>query len=489
MDQALRAPIVRLAASLGTLLVLTLALPTASAQLPLQVNGLRGGRYVGSAGSISSAPRAVLGLGYAHTEGVLDGSDSHQRLFGDVAAAYAPWSALQLSLGVDARYDKHSSDVTGGDSGGAFGTRLATRHAFALTKQLSLAARTAVYFPASANAARGFRAASPELGAIGSYQLAPNYELSLDLGYRVDRSLHGVRDPSALSVADRLGAQLSKYDAALLGALFAMPVGPVTASAEWSWDVAVGSGAPSPLSSPMRVRLAAQTRLAERYVPGVELGVSPSARPALDRMARIEPRLWFAASLGFVFEPKRAPTRRSVPTTSLAEVADEPASLELKVLDPAGEAIVGAQVVVSLDGEPQAASTDRAGMAIFALIPDRTESLRITSEGFEPHENTVQGRLGRQALSVTLARKLPEGEIKGTVRSLRGGQLPRAHITVEPLGKSVDTDEKGDFLIAVPPGQYTLQITAPGHEPQERNAQVERLGVTILVVDLRRAPK
>ena len=489
MDQALRAPIVRLAASLGTLLVLMLALPTASAQLPLQVNGLRGGRYVGSAGSISSAPRAVLGLGYAHTEGVLDGSDSHQRLFGDVAAAYAPWSALQLSLGVDARYDKHSSAVTGSDSGGAFGTRLATRHAFALTKELALAARTAVYFPASASATRGFRAASPEFGAIGSYLFAPSYELSLDLGYRVDRSIHGVRDPSALSVADRLGAQLSKYDAALLGALFSMPVGPVTASAEWSWDVAVGSGAPSALASPMRVRLAAQTRVAERYVPGFEVGVSPSARPSLDRLARIEPRLWVALSMGFVFEPKREPVKPLAAPAALPEEASEPGSLELKVLDPAGEAIAGAQVVVSLEGQSQMQATDSAGTAIFGLTPDRSATLRIESEGFEPHQADVVGTHGRQTLSVTLSRKLPEGEIKGTVRSLRGGKLTRAHITVEPLGKSVDTDEKGDFLIAVPPGQYTLQITAPGHEPQERNAQVERLGVTILVVDLRRAPK
>ncbi|MEY4514958.1 MAG: hypothetical protein RLZZ450_7080, partial [Pseudomonadota bacterium] len=141
MDQALRAPTVRIAASLGTLLVLLLALPSASAQLPLEVNGLRGGRHVGSAGEISSDPRAVLGLGYAYTEGVLDGSDAHQRMFSELAAGYAPWRSLQLSLGLDARYDKHSGDA-GSDSGGAFGTSLATRHGFAITPELSLAART-----------------------------------------------------------------------------------------------------------------------------------------------------------------------------------------------------------------------------------------------------------------------------------------------------------------------------------------------------------
>jgi hypothetical protein len=491
MDHARCAPVVRLAASLGTLLVLALASPSASAQLPLQVNGLRGGRYVGSAGAISSAPRAVLGAGYAYTEGVLDGSDSHQRLFSELAAAYAPWSLLQLSLGVEARYDKHRSDLTGSDSGGAFGTKLATRHAYALSEKLSLAARSAVHFPASASASRGFRAASPELGAIGSYLFARAYELSLDLGYRFDRSQRSVRDPGALSAADRLGASLSRYDAALLGALLAMPVGPITASAEWSWDVALGSGAPSALASPMRVRLAAQTRLAERYVPGVEVGLSPSARPSLDRLARIEPRLWVALSFGVVFEPARAAPALSLtePVAPPSAEGLEPALLELHVLDPAGAPVAQARVDVTFGTDAQALVTNAEGIAECPLAAAQKHDLEVRGEGFEPQRSEVYGAPGRQVLTLTLARKLPEGEIKGTVRSLRGGKLASAHITVEPLGKSFDTDEKGDFLIVVPPGKYTLQITAPGFEPQERNAQVELLGVTILVVDLRRAPK
>ena len=56
------------------------------------------------------------------------------------------------------------------------------------------------------------------------------------------------------------------------------------------------------------------------------------------------------------------------------------------------------------------------------------------------------------------------------MRSLRGGQPVRARITVGPIGKTIDTDEKGDFVIGVPPGQYTLEIVAPGHETQQRSA-------------------
>lgn len=444
---------------------------------------------MGSAGTLSSAPRGVLGLGYAYTEGVLEQADTHQRLGAELALGYAPFRSLQLSLALDARYDKHSGNA-GSDSGGAFGTQLSTRHAFAITDALSLAARTKLRFPAAASVGRGFRAVTPELGAIATYMFRESYELSFDVGYRIDRSEQSVADTTALSRADLLAASISRYDAALLGALFALPLGPVTASAEWSWDVAVGSGAPSATESPMRLRLAAQTRWHERYVPGVELGISPSSRPALDKLARIEPRFWFGVHVGFVFEGARASqTDATGSTPAVSEVALEPAVLDLRVVDPAGVAVADASVTLQLDGQDQSVRTSAEGTVQLTLATERAQQLTVESAGFETQRAEVQGEHGRHALTITLARTLPEGEIKGSVRSLRGSRPVRARITVAPIGITVDTDDKGDFVIGVPPGQYTLEITAAGHEPQQRSAQVERLGVTILVVDLRRAPK
>ena len=48
-----------------------------------------------------------------------------------------------------------------------------------------------------------------------------------------------------------------------------------TVVGEWSWDVNIGSGAPSPMESPMRLRGALQTVVGERWVPGGEIGVTP----------------------------------------------------------------------------------------------------------------------------------------------------------------------------------------------------------------------
>lgn len=492
MDQALRAPRPRTVARLGTLLVGSLAfflgLGRATAQLPMDREGLRGGRHVGSAAAVESAPRAMLGLGYAYTESVLAaGDDKHQRVFGEVAAAWAPRSWLQLSLGFDARYDTHKNPS---DSGTALGTRLATRHVYALNERFAIGARTALPFPPASEISRGFKAVSPEFGAIASYLLRPEQELTVNIGYRIDRSDNTVRDPFALRPGDRIAAQISGYDALLVGLLYALPVGPVTASAEWSWEIETGSGAPSALESPMRIRLAAQMKVGQRLLPGVELGVSPSARPPPTQLARIEPRLWFALTCGFDFARAQREVAPPVEdTTSLHGVTAEPSLLEVKVLDPSGAPVADATLQLAVGSEREEATTDDDGSAVLALHADQKHALNVSGAGFQPRSVAVQANPGRQKVTVSLARALPEGEIKGNVRSLRGGQPVKARITVEPLGTVVTTDEKGNFVVDVPPGPYSLQIEAPGYEPQKRAAQVERRGVTIIVVDLRRATK
>ncbi|HEX5659243.1 MAG TPA: carboxypeptidase regulatory-like domain-containing protein [Polyangiales bacterium] len=461
----------------------------------MDVQGLRGGRYVGSAAPVGSDPRAILGLGYAYTESVLGGTDKHQRVFGEAAAAWAPWQYLQLSLGFDARYDKHSAPS---DSGAALGTQIATRHAYQLDDHWAFGARTAFRFPPATDVGHGFKAVSPELGAIATYLFEPAQELSLNLGYRIDRSQEVVDQPLRLSPGDRLAAQISAYDALLLGVLYAMPIGPVTASAEWSWDVATGSGAPSAMDSPMRIRLAAQLKLKERFLPGIELGVSPSGRPDLGTgnsstgtpLARVEPRMWFALTCGIRFARAKAEQATAQPEQPVVvDAKGEPALVEVKVLDPNGAPVNGAQVQLAVEGERKEARTDAEGVAELELRPTLEHTLSVTAEGFQQQSVMVQGTAGRQTVNVSLARVLPEGEIKGNVRSLRGGQPVKARITLAPLGTIVNTDDKGNFVVDVPPGQYTLEIEAQGYEPQTRAAQVERLGVTIIVVDLRRAPK
>ena len=470
----------------GSVLVLWLLLhnaPRAHAQV-LGPGGLPGGRHVPSALAGEPPHALVGGLEFAHTEPLESGDNAHERLAGTLGAGTAVRRWLALSGELSARYDVHHG---GDDSHGALalGTRIATRHGFDLGQRAALALAPAVTFPAADDLSHGFKAASPELSLLGSARLWDAGALSLQGGFRLDRSEHAVDEPLTLKPDDRLAAQLASYDSALLGALLSGRAGKLLWALEWSWDLAVGSGAPAALESPMRVEAVAQTRLASQILLGAHVGASPSSRPSLDGLVRIEPRFWLGVSCGFLFGATQAP--RPAPVAQ-APVAAAPVVLNqravLRVRDASGAPVSGARV--ESEGEP-ATITDAEGSASFAGPEGQARTVQITAEGFEPAKAELRFEPDF-TLTVTLERPLPAAEIKGSVRSLRGGPLV-ATIAVVELEKSVQSGADGTFHLEVPPGSYTVRISAPGHESQQRTVRVEQLGVAILVVDLRRSSR
>jgi hypothetical protein len=241
----------------------------------------------------------------------------------------------------------------------------------------------------------------------------------------------------------------------------------------------------------MRLRAALQRVVGEHFVPGVELGFHIGGRPELAAQGRIEPRFWAALTLGMTFLD---PSRDSQADQQATELRPPPApaakrgEMWVQVSSPDAAPIAGATVEMRVGEQVESATTDAEGRARFEA--DYGEDLRFSarSEGTHPAEVAAVLTSPRQELFVTLKRALPEGEIKGRVRSLRGGPL-KSRVEVVNTGLVTETEDDGTFRIVVPPGDYVLRISADGHEPQERNAQVERLGVTILVVDLRRSGK
>jgi hypothetical protein len=471
------------------------ARPVYAQVAPIGSEGLDGGRYVGSA-RISAkqdtlrAWRAAAAFGYGHTGDVLHADDHHERVFGELAAAWAQFSWLQLALKLDGRYDAHGSPTLGSDSGLAGSTQLTTRHAFAISPKLALAAQSRFTFPAASTMKRGFSGVSPELSGLLSYAAWRGGEISGLVGYRFDRSSKALSNPGSLSEADRLGASVSRFDAVLLGAMATAQLDRFTLLGEWSWDVNVGSRAPSPGQSPMRLRAALQTVVGERWVPGGEIGLTLSARPPLDDVVRIEPRFWVAATLGILLgkkpPPAPAPRVQEVPKAAAPRVLKG----ELVVLvSDVNAPIAGAAVTVAMGSETLSSESDASGRARFRVLRGEPLQVSVSAQGCKPAaDRSVVLEDSSLELPVTLERALPEGEIKGRVRSLRGGPL-KARVEILTTGAVIETADDGTFLIDVPPGDYRLRISADGHESQERNAQVERLGVTILVVDLRRTPK
>jgi hypothetical protein len=458
----------------------------AESPLPaLAPDGLNGGRYVAS--SLDGQRRSLRlagGVGYGFTESVLGQRDRHHRAAGELAIALllAPW--LQATLAGELRVDRHSPDGPGRETGLLGSTRLATRHVLSLGPRMAIGLAPRVHFPGAESPARGLRAASYELTALFSARLPRGLELSLNAGYRRDRTRLAHTDALALPAPQRLAAGLTdEKNACLFGALLVAPVADFRISAEWSWELWLDDPV-RPSASPMRVRAALQRLLGERFMPGVELGVDTSSRPKFEGLTRIEPRVWARLGLTILLERGAArgvPARVAVTTPP---AAPEPLrTVALRIVDAKGKPIAGARVTIP-GGDERDAYTSNADGQVTLQVPAGVTAVTVEAPGFEPLWRT----LGREpsAAAVVLRPELPPAEIKGVVRNLAGDPVP-ASVTVLPQGKTVATDARGQFAIGVAPGDYTLKIEADGYEPQERRAQVELRGVIIVVIDLRRA--
>jgi hypothetical protein len=470
-----------------SLLTGTAAQPVrAESPLPaLAPDGLNGGRYVASGLDAQRRSLRLAGsVGYGFTESVLDQRDSHHRVAGELAIALlvAPW--LQATLGGELRVDHHSPDAPGRETGLLGSSRLATRHVLSLGPRMAIGLAPRVHFPGAESPAHGLRAASYELTALFSARLPRDLELSLNAGYRRDRTRLARADALALPAPQRLAASLTdEKNACLLGALLVAPIRDFRLSAEWSWELWLDEPV-RPSESPMRVRAALQREFGERFMPGIELGVDTSSRPNFVGLTRIEPRVWARLGLTILLERQGARVVPARATAPIPTAQPEPLrTVTLRILDANGRPIAGARITVPGGGARNAYTSDADGQ-VTMQIPPGTTAVAIDAPGFEP----LWRSLGHEpsTAEVVLKPELPPAEIKGIVRNLAGDPVS-ASVTVLPQGMKVATDERGQFALGVAPGDYTLKIEAVGYEPQERRAQVELRGVTIVVIDLRRA--
>jgi hypothetical protein len=201
---------------------------------------------------------------------------------------------------------------------------------------------------------------------------------------------------------------------------------------------------------------------------------------------RIEPRVW--ARLGLAVLLERRPARKAA--TKVAAAPETPPvpprlrSVALRILGLNGVPLAGARIIVPGEGTQDVYITDAQGNVI-VQVPSGVTAVTIEADGYEPLWRTLASEV-KEGTAVVLKPGLPPAEIKGIVRNLAGDPL-LATVTLLPQALTVRTDARGQFAIGVAPGDYTLQIVADGYEPQERRAQAELRGVTIIVVDLRKA--
>ncbi len=287
---------------------------------------------------------------------------------------------------------------------------------------------------------------------------------------------------------------MSDFDAVLLGLGGQYRVGSFQGFAEWTWDVLVGGGAPSVGDSPMRVGLGGRLWVLDQDALQLEakLEVLASGRGAVmsPNLSPVEPRVSFSLGATIRFPSPELPVVEPDPD----DVEDDPRDVTVAVgvvrgrlIDEAGQPVAGAEVLVRVAGGesvgPVTSSVD--GDYIISEVSVGTHELVVTAPDYREAVETVTVTEGGVAEApVTVNRDLPSGQIRGVVQSFRGDPVA-ATIRVEPLGTEVQADAEGIFQVDVPPGAYTVTVTAEGFAEQSRPLLVEQGGVTILNVDLR----
>ncbi len=392
----------------------------------------------------SPGPPALFVLssgGYGYTESVLGAADSHHRVAGSLMVDGRPLRWLGLALRLDGRYDKHVIPGQPGDAGLVGDPRLYVRVDRALGPALAIGARAGVWLPGRNAPSLDLGALSPELlGAVSYFPGDGRVILSANLGYRLDRSARTATDAPLLGPGDRLALGVSAYDSVLVGGAAGVRLGRAHVFVEGSWNMLVGAGSPRALASPIRVGGGVRLPLGPRLGLEALAEVSPSARPdvsdPMSPLVPVPPR--FAVGLGLAYRFAGAVT-------------------------PAWISGAG-RVTGGTDGAGAAAATIGTGGAA-----------AVTPEPDPPAEPKVDE-----------PPPPPRGQLRGIVRSFRGSAVD-ADVNVDGGDKDLRA-EQGRFELDVTPGVHEVRISARGYTTQVRRVRVEENGVTLLNIDLKKAP-
>ena len=449
-------------------------------------------------------PAAAVAGGYGFTESVLAQKDTHHRLLGSLSASLRSSEWLAFALRLDGRYDWHRG-VPDGNGGGWIGEpRLIGRVGSSSGAGLGLGAQAVIALPGAKAPSADFNATSPELSVLASYA-PPSWPVALtsELGFRLDRSAQTVPDPDRLRRADRLALGISDTNALLLGAgVVGRAANGLEALAEWTWDLRVPPEGLRATDSPMRLDAGVRWTPTDRGTVQLQLlvEVSPSSRPSIgpgEPLAVVEPRV--SGIMGLILRPSRpsaAPPpseAASAPPPKPTEQAAAPAapseakagSARGRITDQDGRAVARARVHIGgLEAGVDVETDAQGGFERGEIAPGKTE-VSVAAEGYRGETRSVEIVAGQTAeLDVQLTRALPEGQIRGLVRSFAGASIA-ATARIEPLGKEVAVGESGRFEFDVPPGDYDVIVRAPGYVDQHRHVRVEANGVVVIDLDMR----
>ncbi|HMI92429.1 MAG TPA: carboxypeptidase-like regulatory domain-containing protein, partial [Polyangiales bacterium] len=461
------------------------------------------------------APELALAAsaGYAFTEAQAAESGAHHRAAGSLAFGAALRDWLGVGLRFDGRHDVHPDDGMGSDSGTVGDPRLLVRAGGAASDGVLLGGEASLWIPGENAPSLSFAASTLDLRATAALlPPASAWAFAASAGYRLDNSARAAPALEDLRPGDRFGLALSSFDAVLAGLGVAHRAGALELLAEASWDVLVGSGAPSALDSPLRLLLGARVQLGAALQLAFAAIASPSGRSssiAAQDLVPAEPRFALQAGLRFGFGASTArdadedATGLAPPPSAVAHPARAASSGPVtgRVLDADGAPVAGARVSLRSEGSAAdgganeqglEAETDADGRYAFEQVPFGTVSLSAEREGYAGASWSLELGSDSGELPDQVLPRAALGELRGLALSFRGKPVP-ARIAVRPLEppdaavNELAAGTDGRFRIELPPGRYEVEVGAPGFVSQTRKVEITADGVVILNLDLRAA--
>jgi hypothetical protein len=467
------------------------------------LDALPGIYRVGVAGGTAPTFAAAAGLQYGYTEPQNDETSGHQRIGASIAAGVVTWSFASAAVRLDYRHDIHGEDTLGGDSGSVVDVTPILRGGGVISENVHLGGEIRARFT-GALLASGIPTPDMEFSALAAYTGLSTWAFAFQGGYRLGQR-GDVQDAAAnLRPGDRVALGISQFDAVLLGLGLSKKISKTEILGEVTWDILVGSGAPSATDSPFRLAAGVRQHLSKRLLLQGNLEVVPLGRaPSLSEspLVPIEPRFTVQAGLILRFGKKDAPppstkekaeVHESQPQpqpTPVVEVV--PGSLEVTVTDATGHPISDAKVTleVAASGERPSETVTvpllRENIYILDEAHPGKGKLKIEAELLQSREEDVTIEAGNASkIAVQLKPQASVGsQLRGLVRAY-SGQGVRASIKVSPGGHAATCNDKGEFEINLPPGKYEVIISADGYNEQRRKLSVGKEGVTVLNADL-----
>ena len=452
-------------------------------------DGLPGFGRVGVVTVSPSDLALVAALGYGMTEELGNEGGSHDRFLMGLGVAYHPVDWLGLSLRFDGRYDTHPDDMMGPDDGLVGDPRVGVRAGTELGTGFGVGLDLSIWLPGNEAPSFVFGATTVEASVLASFSPGTSgLTVGSKVGFRLDNTTESIDDITQFRPGDRLALGLNDANAVLLGLGAAYRTGAIELLGELSWDLLVGSAAPSATTSPMRATLGGRYHLSQAMQAGITTDVALSSRPSAsdNAIVAVEPRftvlLGFAVQFGFDSEPEVVPDDpidEPLPTPTEGRIAG-------RVLGAENQPLNGAQVELRVGETTRQATTDTEGAYVFEGVQPGSVIVAVTADGYQAAEVTVSVVAGQTATPETTLIVQPRmGQLRGLVRSFTGHGL-EGTIRVEPGDLQASCDAEGRFEIELAPGDYEVAIEAPGHQGQRRQITVEVDGVTVLNADLRR---